>query len=89
MRKNVLLTAAAALMSIAASAQIPAEPKRLADDNLTGNVLAVKYGKYQYLENFGEPTTGKIEDENVRFYDVKAQSEQLRQQAGNLIKAEQ
>lgn len=52
MRKNVLLTSAAALMSIAAAAQIPAEPKRLADD-------------------------------------VKAQSEQLRQQAGNLIKAEQ
>lgn len=74
MKKNVFFTLAIALMSVTAVAQIPAEPKHLADDNLSGNVLAVKYGKYQYLENFGEPTTGRTETENVRFYDELGRS---------------
>ena len=74
MKKYLFLTLTASMLCLASVAQIPAEPKRLTDDNLSGNVLAIKYGKYQYRENFGEPTTGRTETENVRFYDEQGRT---------------
>lgn len=36
----------------------PAQVKTVKGEGLKGNVLAVKYGKYVYKENFGEPEAG-------------------------------
>ena len=44
------------------------------DANLKGNVLAVQYGKYEYKENFGEPTAGGMYEMNATFYDELGRS---------------
>ena len=49
-------------------------PTKLSDSNLQGNVFSVVYGKYQFKENFGEPTTGKVEQVKATFYDEQGRS---------------
>lgn len=124
MKKNVLLSAAAALMSISTTAQIPAEPTtgkvenekvRFYDEQGRSVFYrrALPQGSYLLVESYvldyaSEGDLMKVtsvglgtDKERPKFIekreivygssadDVKAQSEQLRQQAGNLIKAEQ
>ena len=36
------------------------EPTTLKDDNFKGNVIAVKFGTYEYKENFGKPVAGNV-----------------------------
>lgn len=51
------------------------EPTTLKDDNLKGNVLAVKLGTYEYKENFGEPVAGNVKGSPVEtFYDEQGRS---------------
>lgn len=51
------------------------EPTTLKDDNLKGNVLAVKFGTYEYKENFGEPVAGNVKGSPVEtIYDEQGRS---------------
>lgn len=55
--KKVLFLLAVLLLPTMAYSQIPTTTKK---ENLKGNVLSVRYFNYEYSENFGSPTEGKL-----------------------------
>ncbi|MBQ9679038.1 MAG: hypothetical protein IJV44_12980 [Prevotella sp.] len=63
--KRIIASIVAVTATVGALGQ---NPVKLSDDNLKGNVFAVKYGKYEYKENFGEPTTGQVQEIYSTFY---------------------
>ena len=69
--KKVLLSLAAMAIAGTASSQLPTTTKEL---GLKGNVLSVEYYKYEYKENFGEPTEGNLEEINSTFFDENGRS---------------
>ena len=62
---------AAIIISTAAFCQLPTTVKEL---DLKGNVLSLAYYKYEYKENFGEPTEGNLETINSTFFDETGRS---------------
>lgn len=71
--KKILFSLVALVAATNVFGQEP-EPTKLRDANLKGNVLAVQYGKFEYKENFGEPTAGDVRELNSTFYDEKGRS---------------
>lgn len=72
MKKTIICTLFAILLSLPAYCQ---DPTTLSDNNLKGKVLCVKLTTYEYSENFGEPTTGKIKTHPViTFFDEEGRS---------------
>ena len=61
--KRICVTFATALISTATFSQV--EPTTVKNEHLKGNVLSVAYTKYDYKENFGEPTEGKIQEQSA------------------------
>jgi hypothetical protein len=77
MRKITAIVAALMVSMAVWSEDIPS-PTTAKKANLKGNVLACMHGKYDYKENFGEPTTGRCQFVNTTFYNEKGQSVLLR-----------
>ena len=75
--KKILFCFVVILVSSNVLSQEPV-PTKLSDANLKGNVLSVVYGKYQFKENFGEPTTGKVEQVKATYYNEKGWSVLIR-----------
>lgn len=65
--KRIITSIVAVAATVGTLGQTP-NPVKLSDENLKGNVFAVKYGKYEYKENFGEPTTGQVQEIHSTFY---------------------
>ena len=53
---------------------LPAGIKNVKEENLKGNVLAVKYSKYVYKENFGEPQAGEPYNYWTTYFDENGRS---------------
>ena len=69
--KKLVMAIAAVSITTAAFSQNPTTVK---DENLKGNVLSVTYSKYEYKENFGEPTEGKLLEQKAIFFDDQGRS---------------
>lgn len=69
--KKLVMAIAAVSITTAAFSQNPTTVK---DENLKGNVLCVTYSKYEYKENFGEPTEGKLLEQKAMFFDDQGRS---------------
>lgn len=74
--KKLFLTMIAFIATTSAFAGFgwQAEFTNVQDDNLKGNVIAVLYSRYEYKENFGEPTPGMLERMYATFYDENGRS---------------
>ena len=82
MKKVCIALAAVSLISTAAFSQV--EPTTVKNEHLKGNVLSVAYTKYDYMENFGEPTEGKIQEQSAIIFDEQGRSVLIRKKKGYL-----
>lgn len=64
--KRIIVSLVATLTSSFAFCQ---EPTTVQKENLKGNVFSVMTSKYDYSENFGNPTEGKLLDLTVTIFD--------------------
>lgn len=80
--KKIIITIAATIVSYVAFGQV--EPTTVKNEHLKGNVLSVAYTKYDYMENFGEPTEGKIQEQSAIIFDEQGRSMLIRKKKGYL-----
>ena len=80
--KKLLFTIAATMIYYVAFGQV--EPTTIKNEHLNGNVLSVAYTKYDYKENFGEPTEGKIQEQSAIIFDEQGRSVLIRKKRGYL-----
>ena len=64
--KRIILAFAAVLTTSIAFCQ---EPTTVQKENLKGNVFSVMTSKYDYSENFGNPTEGKLRKKDITLFD--------------------
>lgn len=80
--KKIIISIAATFVSFAAFSQV--EPTNVKNEHLKGNVLSVAYTKYDYKENFGEPTEGNIQEQSAIIFDEQGRSVLIRKKKGYL-----
>ena len=80
--KRIIASIVAVTATVGALGQTPV---KLSDDNLKGNVFAVKYGKYEYKENFGEPTEGELLEQSSMSFDEQGRSVAISQESHSYV----